>query len=160
MADVLSFVRSSRTSYKDRLALAPGGCLFKVRRITARQNSSVWLSESIGVGSTEKEVLKSFPGFRDEPHKYLASPAEYLTASNAVSGHSVLRFGIGADGKVSVIHVGMMPVIPPRSNDYISSFIGITLGGSFAGSFGGILSGLSIFIWSSPILPFPIPASA
>ena len=83
----------------------------KVRRITAGQNSAVRLSENMGVGSTEKEVLKSFPGFRAEPHKYVASPAKYLTAPNAASGDSALRFEIGADGKVSLIHVGMMPVL-------------------------------------------------
>ena len=83
----------------------------KVRRITAGQHSAVRLSENMGVGSTEKEVLKSFPGFRAEPHKYVASPAKYLTAPNAASGDSALRFEIGADGKVSLIHVGMMPVL-------------------------------------------------
>lgn len=83
----------------------------KVRRITAGQSSVVRLSENMGVGSTEKDVLKSFPGFRAEPHKYVASPAKYLTAPNAASGDSALRFEIGADGKVSLIHVGMMPVL-------------------------------------------------
>lgn len=83
----------------------------KVRRITAGQNSAVKLSENIGVGSTEKEVNKAFPGFRAEPHKYVASPAKYLTAPNAASGDSALRFEIGADGKVSLIHVGVMPVL-------------------------------------------------
>lgn len=83
----------------------------KVRRITAGQNSSVRLSENIGVGSNEKEVLKSFPGFRAEPHKYVANPAKYLTAPNAASGNSALRFEIGADAKVNLIHVGMMPVL-------------------------------------------------
>ena len=83
----------------------------KVRRITAGQNSVVRLSENMGVGSTEKDILKSFPGFRAEPHKYVASPAKYLTAPNAASGDAALRFEIGADGKVSLIHVGMMPVL-------------------------------------------------
>jgi hypothetical protein len=83
----------------------------KVRRITAGQRSAVKLSQNMGVGSTEKEVLKSFPGFRAEPHKYVASPAKYLTTPNAASGNSALRFEIGADGKVSLIHVGMMPVL-------------------------------------------------
>lgn len=83
----------------------------KVRRITAGQQSAVKLSEILGVGSTEKEVLNSFPGFRAEPHKYVASPAKYLTAPNAASGDSALRFEIEADGKVSLIHFGMMPVL-------------------------------------------------
>ncbi len=83
----------------------------KVRRITAGQNSAVRLSENVGVGSTEKDVLESFPGFRAEPHKYVATPAKYLTAPNAASGDPALRFEIGADGKVSLIHVGVMPVL-------------------------------------------------
>ena len=83
----------------------------KVRRITAGQRSAVRLIENMGVGSTEKEVIEAFPGFRVEPHKYVASPGKYLTAPNAASGDSALRFEIGADGKVSLIHVGMMPVL-------------------------------------------------
>lgn len=82
-----------------------------VRRITAGQNSAVRLRENIGVGSTEKEVLKLFPGFRAEPHKYIADPAKYLTAPNASTGESALRFEIGANRKVSLIHVGTMPVL-------------------------------------------------
>lgn len=77
----------------------------------AGQRSVVRLSENIGVGSTEKEVLKSFRGFRAESHKYVSNPAKYLTAPNAASGNSALRFEIGDDGKVSLIHVGMMPVL-------------------------------------------------
>lgn len=83
----------------------------KVRRITAGQNSVVRLLENIGVGSTENDVIKAFPGFRAEPHKYVANPGKYLTAPNAASGDSALRFEIGADGKVSLIHIGMMPVL-------------------------------------------------
>ena len=45
------------------------------------------------------------------PHKYGAAPAKYLTAPNAPSGDSALRFEIGSDGKVSLIHVGTMPVL-------------------------------------------------
>lgn len=83
----------------------------KVRRITAGQHSAVRLNENMGVGSTGNEVIKAFPGFRTEPHKYVASPAKYLTAPNAASGDSALRFEIGDDGNVSLIHVGMMPVL-------------------------------------------------
>ena len=83
----------------------------KVRRITAGQRSAVRLIENIGVGSKEKDVIEAFPGFRVEPHKYMASPAKYLTAPNVGNGDSALRFEIGANGKVSLIHVGMMPVL-------------------------------------------------
>ena len=50
-------------------------------------------------------------GFREEPHKYVDAPAKYLTAPNADSGGPALRFEIGQDGKVSLIHVGLMPVL-------------------------------------------------
>lgn len=82
-----------------------------LRRITVGQRSDVKLIEGIGVGSTEKEVLAAFPGFRSEPHKYVEPPAKYLTAPNAANGDAALRFEIGRDGKVSLIHVGTMPVL-------------------------------------------------
>lgn len=83
----------------------------KVQRITLGQRSEVTLIEGIGVGSSEADVKKWFAGFREEPHKYEAAPAKYLTAPNAKSGDSALRFEIGQDGKVKLIHVGMMPVL-------------------------------------------------
>lgn len=83
----------------------------KVRRITAGQGSTVRLAENIGVGSTEKEVRNWFAGFRAEPHEYQAAPAKYLTAPNAASGDPALRFEIGDAGKVTLVHVGTMPVL-------------------------------------------------
>ena len=82
-----------------------------VRRITVGQRSTIKLAEGIGVGATEAEAKKWFPSFRVEPHKYEAAPAKYLTAPNAPSGDSALRFEIGSDSKVSLIHVGTMPVL-------------------------------------------------
>lgn len=82
-----------------------------VRRITVGQRSDVKLIEGIGVGATEQAVNGAFPGFRSEPHKYEAAPAKYLTAPNAASGDPALRFEIGADGKVKLMHVGTMPVL-------------------------------------------------
>jgi hypothetical protein len=83
----------------------------KVQRITVGQRSDVKLVEGIGIGSTEKDVLKWFAGFRAEPHKYVAAPAKYLTAPNAAKAESALRFEIGEDGRVSMIHIGRMPVL-------------------------------------------------
>lgn len=83
----------------------------RVRRITVGQRSDVRLIEGIGVGATEAEVRSAFPGFREEAHKYVEAPAKYLTAPNATSGDPALRFEIGADGEVSLIHVGTMPVL-------------------------------------------------
>ncbi|WP_395393475.1 hypothetical protein WBP07_00605 [Novosphingobium sp. BL-8A] len=83
----------------------------KVRRITLGKRSEVRLVEGVGVGSSEADVKKWFAGFREEPHKYEAAPAKYITAPNAKGGDSALRFEIGHDGKVSAVHVGTMPVL-------------------------------------------------
>ena len=98
----------SSPDYPGVYAIVEGG---KVQRITVGQRSDVKLVEGIGVGSTEQDVKKWFAGFREEPHKYEDKPAKYLTAPNAASGDPALRFEIGKDGKVSLIHVGAMPVL-------------------------------------------------
>jgi hypothetical protein len=83
----------------------------KVSRITVGKRSDVKLAEGIGVGASEEDVEKWFAGFRAEPHKYESAPAKYLTAPNARSGDPALRFEIGSDGRVSFIHIGVMPVL-------------------------------------------------
>ncbi|SEN04368.1 hypothetical protein SAMN05192583_1858 [Sphingomonas gellani] len=83
----------------------------KVRRITVGKRSDVQLAEGIGVGTPEAQVKKWFAGFREEPHKYEDAPAKYLSAPNAASGDPALRFEIGRDGKVSLMHVGTAPVL-------------------------------------------------
>ena len=98
----------SSPDYPGVYAIAEGGL---VRRITLGKRSTIKLAEGIGVGATEADVKKWFPSFRVEPHKYEAAPAKYLAAPNAPSGDSALRFEIGSDGKVSLIHVGTMPVL-------------------------------------------------
>ncbi len=82
-----------------------------IRRITIGRQSAVKLSEGIGIGASEADVRAAFPSFREEPHKYVESPGKYLTAPNAASGDPALRFEIGQEGKVSLIHVGTMPVL-------------------------------------------------
>lgn len=82
-----------------------------VRRITAGERSSIELVEGIGVGATEAEAKQWFAGFRESPHEYADAPAKYLTAPNAESGDPALRFEIDAEGRVSAIHVGTMPVL-------------------------------------------------
>lgn len=78
----------------------------QVRRITVGQRSDVKLVEGIGVGATEQEVLAAFPGFRSSPHKYVNAPAKYLTQPG---NDARLRFEIGENGRVSLVHVGLMP---------------------------------------------------
>lgn len=83
----------------------------KVQRVTVGGQSKVKLREGIGVGTPEAEVRAAFPNFGEEPHKYVESPAKYLTSPAAAPGRPALRFEIDRDGKVSFIHVGLMPVL-------------------------------------------------
>lgn len=83
----------------------------RVRRITLGERSRVTVVEGIGAGSTEAEVRDAFPGFREEPHKYVDKPGKYLTAPNASGSDPTLQFEIGRDGKVSLVHLGTMPVL-------------------------------------------------
>ncbi len=78
----------------------------EVRRITVGGNSPVTLVEGIGAGASEQEVSDAFPGFRESPHKYGEAPAKYLAQPG---DDPRLRFEIGADRKVALIHVGLMP---------------------------------------------------
>ncbi|WP_423141639.1 hypothetical protein ACOYW6_12540 [Parablastomonas sp. CN1-191] len=80
-----------------------------VRRITVGARSTVKLVEGVGPGSSETEVTAKFPGFRESPHKYVAAPGKYLTAPGEGKTGPDLRFEIGADGKVSLMHVGIAP---------------------------------------------------
>ena len=93
-------------AYPGVYAMVTGG---EVKRITVGQRSDVKLAEGIGVGASEADVQKWFAGFRGEPHKYESAPAKYLTAPNAASGDPALRFEIGTNGQVSLIHIGVMP---------------------------------------------------
>lgn len=78
----------------------------EVRRITVGERSDVKLVEGIGAGASEKDVLAAFPGFRASPHKYVAAPAKYLTQPG---NDPRLRFEIGENGRVSLVHAGLMP---------------------------------------------------
>lgn len=115
------------SSWSERGAQVPGPCRTvsspdfpgtyanieegRVRRITLGERSKVTLVEGIGAGSTEAEVRDAFPGFREEPHKYVDKPGKYLTAPNASGRDPAPRFEIGRDGKVSLLHLGTMPVL-------------------------------------------------
>lgn len=80
-----------------------------VRRITVGGTSGVTLADGIGLGASEAAVKAAFPGFRAEPHAYDGDPAKYLTQPGADRHHPGLRFEIGQDGKVRLIHAGTMP---------------------------------------------------
>lgn len=98
----------SSADFPGAYAIAENGV---IRRITIGSQSTVKLSEGIGIGASEADVRAAFPGFREEPHKYVESPGKYITAPNAASGDPALRFEIGQEGKVNLIHIGTMPVL-------------------------------------------------
>ncbi|MFN3475352.1 MAG: hypothetical protein ACK4ZW_15025, partial [Blastomonas sp.] len=79
-----------------------------VRRITVSNKSEAKLVEGIGPGSTEAQVRAAFPSFVAEPHKYVEAPAKYLTQPG---DDPRLRFEIDDKGKVSLVHVAMMPTL-------------------------------------------------
>lgn len=79
-----------------------------VRRISVSNKSEAKLVEGIGPGSTEAQVRAAFPSFVAEPHKYVEAPAKYLTQPG---DDPRLRFEIDAEGKVSMVHVGVMPTL-------------------------------------------------
>ncbi|MEH6757362.1 MAG: hypothetical protein V7676_07610 [Parasphingorhabdus sp.] len=97
----------SSPDYAGAYAIVEGGA---VQRISIGDRSPVKLAQGIGPGASEAAAKKYFP-FPETPHKYEDAPAKYLTAPNADSGDAALRIEIGSDGKVSVIHVGTMPVL-------------------------------------------------
>lgn len=82
-----------------------------VRRITVGERSDLKLASGVGIGATEAQVRAAYPQFVEEPHKYVAAPGKYLTSPDAAAGGPALRFEIGADRKVSLIHAGTMPVL-------------------------------------------------
>lgn len=79
-----------------------------VRRITVSDEAKAKLVEGIGPGSTEAQVRTAFPSFAAEPHKYVDAPAKYLTQPG---DDPRLRFEIDGKGKVSLVHVGLMPTL-------------------------------------------------
>jgi hypothetical protein len=115
------------STWRERGAQIPGGCRTisspdfpgvyaiveegVVRRITIGGQSEVKLTEGVGPGAREAEVRAAFPGFREEPHKYVESPAKYLTSPGAAGGDPALRFEIDSERRVSLMHVGTIPVL-------------------------------------------------
>jgi len=77
-----------------------------IARITLATGSEIKAGNGIGVGDEEAQVRAAYPeGLVEEPHKYEAAPAKYLTlwTQDKVSG---IRFVIGSEGKVDEIHAG------------------------------------------------------
>jgi hypothetical protein len=97
----------SSPSYPDVYAIVEAGT---VRRISVSEGSTVTLAEGVGPGATRTTVEGSFPGFVEEPHKYVPG-GRYLTAPGAESGDPAVRFELDEAGRVTTVHVGLMPVL-------------------------------------------------
>lgn len=78
----------------------------RVTRITAVETGSgLRTPEGVSVGSGAAEVRAAYPNAVEEPAEYGAPPAHDLI-SWRTPNESGMRFEIGADGKVTAIHVG------------------------------------------------------
>lgn len=93
--------------YPDVYAIVEGGT---VQRISVSEGSTVTLVEGVGPGATRTTVDGAFPGFVEEPHKYVPG-GKYLTAPGSESGAPAVRFELDEAGRVTTVHVGMMPVL-------------------------------------------------
>ena len=91
--------------YRESYAMSDGSV---IRRITVSMGSPVTTAKHIGPGASEADVRKAYPYLEEEPHKYVAAPAKYLTWLPQGGGPG-LRFEIDQDGIVSLIHAGEMP---------------------------------------------------
>jgi len=98
----------SSPKHPEIYAMVEGG---KVQRITVKGNEGFKTAEGIGIGSTEAAVRKAYLTFAEEPHKYADAPAKYLTSPDAKDGKPGLRFEIGGDGTVHMIHFGLRPAL-------------------------------------------------
>lgn len=83
----------------------------RVRRVTIGQRSDLETAAGIGTGATEAEVRAAYRGLVEERHVYIEAPGKYLTGPEAGTGAPALRFEIGRDREVTVIHAGTMPVL-------------------------------------------------
>lgn len=97
----------SSPSYPDVYAIVEGGT---VQRISVSEGSTVTLIEGVGPGATRTTVNGAFPGFVEEAHKYVPG-GKYLTAPGFESGDPAVRFELDEGGRVTTVHVGMMPAL-------------------------------------------------
>lgn len=81
----------------------------RLERVSFATGAAFRLPSGITLGSDEAEVRRAYPDLLAEPHKYQAAPAGYLTQPDLGAGQPRLRFEIGTNRKVEVIHIGLPP---------------------------------------------------
>lgn len=97
VCDELSLARAPRMLFMVENGL--------VTRITALPGSTVRTEREIGVGDPVEAVRRAYPEAVAEPHKYVAAPAQYLTAWTE-AGRRGVRFEIDETAHVRMIHAG------------------------------------------------------
>ena len=83
----------------------------RIARITIMSGSPVKTQAGIMTGASEAAVRKAYPELRQEPHDYVDAPAKNLYWEPKGTGAPALRFEIGGDGKVDMIHAGIQPAL-------------------------------------------------
>lgn len=78
----------------------------KLTRISLAEGTDITTPNGIGVGASAIAVRRTYRGKLDsEPNTYIEKPAEYLTYWT-VRGKRGIRFEVGENRKVYVIHAG------------------------------------------------------
>lgn len=79
----------------------------RLERVSFSTGAIFRLPSGITLGSDEAAAKRAYPDFAAEPHKYEEAPAGYLTQPDLKPDQPGLRFEIGPDRKVKVIHIGL-----------------------------------------------------
>lgn len=82
----------------------------RLARITVRPGSEVRTAQGVGAGAAAAEVRRAHGAtLVREPHKYLETPAEYLTAWTKPNAAG-MRYVVGREGRVEEVHAGGPPI--------------------------------------------------
>jgi hypothetical protein len=101
-ADLSECVILLPNAYPDVQVMAEAGV---VTRISAVGPAAPAVAAGVGVGAADADVRAAYPGAVETPAKYEPPPAHDLTIWTVPDERGV-RFEIGTDGRVSVLHVG------------------------------------------------------
>lgn len=81
-----------------------------VTRITLMRDTKVRTEKGIVPGASEAEVRAAYSPLAERGHDYGAAPAKNLVWGGK-GGKPGLRFEIGNDGRVTMVHAGVQPML-------------------------------------------------